>query len=142
MKKLIVIIFAAVASISAMAQGDGVKWSEGTLDELKAQAVKAEKLIFIDFYATWCGPCQKMAKDVFPTTVVGEAINDFFVSAKVDVESTDGKKLAKKYNVTRYPTLMIIDPTNGKELGQFKPMGTPEAFAENVSATILEIANQ
>lgn len=140
MKKIVVMVVVALSSFTAMAQ---VKWSEGSgFEDIKKEAIKEQKLVFLDMYATWCGPCIYMADNVFPTKVAGDAMNDFFVSAKFDSEKGEGKKLAKTYNVTRYPTLLIIDPKDGKVLADVNGSKNPEQFAQNIADALLNIVNK
>lgn len=91
--------------------------------EEAVNAAKAEKkLVFIDFYTTWCVPCKKMSAEVFPQTNVGEYMNATFVNIKLNAEK-EGKKLADLYNVKAFPTFVVVD-TNQKEVVRsvgFKP---------------------
>lgn len=66
------------------------------------------KLIFIDFYTDWCGPCRKMSKEVFPQKHVGDFFNSQFVCLKLNAEK-EGKELAQKFGVKAYPTFIIAD---------------------------------
>jgi thioredoxin-related protein len=74
------------------------------------EAAKTEnKLVFMDFYTDWCGPCKLMAREVFPTKTVGNYFNEKFVSLKVNAEKGEGIALAKKYAPKAYPTFVVID---------------------------------
>ena len=53
-------------------------------------AAKENKMVFIDFYTTWCGPCKRMSKEVFPQQEVGEYFNRTFISLKLDAEKENG----------------------------------------------------
>lgn len=76
------------------------------------KAAKAEnKLIFIDFYTTWCGPCKMMMKNVFPQPQVGDYFNNKYVCIKLDAEK-EGKELAKRFEVKAYPTFVVVDTTD------------------------------
>ena len=66
-------------------------------------------MIFVDAYAVWCGPCQRMAKEVFTLPEVGTFYNKNFVNVKFDMEKGEGPKFAQKYQVSSYPTLLFID---------------------------------
>lgn len=71
-------------------------------------AAKAEgKPVFIDFYTSWCGPCKKMAREIFPQQKVGDYFNQNFVCIKLDAEK-EGREAAKKFGVTAYPTFKVI----------------------------------
>lgn len=108
MKKL-VIIFCILLSIGASAQ-DGIQFDHSSWNEVKAKAAKENKLIFVDFYTQWCGPCLAMAEDVFVLESVGNFFNANFINAKIDAENGEGIELAKRYGVRSYPTFAFIDP--------------------------------
>lgn len=74
------------------------------------KAAKNNQLLFVDAYATWCGPCKWMTANVFSDKSVGTYYNANFVNLKLDMETADGKTFAAKYPVRAYPTLMFIDP--------------------------------
>lgn len=88
---------------------EGINFNHGTWEEVLAQAKKEHKIIFVDAYTTWCGPCKRMAKDVFPNKEVGEFFNKYFINYKMDMEKGEGPKFARKYQVNSYPTLLFID---------------------------------
>ena len=74
---------------------------------MKAQ--EEEKIIFVDAYATWCGPCKRMAKFVFTDPEVGEFYNQTFISLKIDMEKPEGRAFGKEFPVSAYPTLFFIN---------------------------------
>ena len=95
-------------SIATFAQG--MKFEENkSFKELLAIAKKENKLLFLDAYTTWCGPCKLMAKNVFPQETVGNFYNANFVNSKIDMEKGEGIDLAKTYNVRAYPTYLFIN---------------------------------
>lgn len=78
------------------------------------EKAKAEnKLVFIDFYTSWCLPCKLMDEDVFTDKAFGEYMNKHFVSVKIDAEQGNGPNLAALYGVKSYPTLLFVD-LNGR----------------------------
>ena len=116
MKKTIGILFVAVVSIfmttSVMNNDDekGIKFNHLTLEEAKVEAIKTGKLIFIDCYTDWCGPCRRMAATSFKDEKVGDAFNNHFINLKIEMEKNpDGRGLAMKYRVNAYPTLLVIN---------------------------------
>lgn len=106
MKKLS--IFSALF-IGAFALAQGIKFEETNFNTILAKAKKENKLVFIDAYTTWCGPCKLMAKNVFPQKNVGDYYNANFINAKIDMEKGEGIDIAKKYNVKAFPTYLFVD---------------------------------
>lgn len=85
-----------------------------SFDAALSAAKQEKKMVFIDFYTDWCGPCKMMARDVFPQPKVGDYFNARFVCLKLNAEK-EGKELAKKYQVSAYPTYVVLD-ADGKML--------------------------
>lgn len=94
---------------SMVGNGQGIQFFKGTFDEALVKAKEEKKLIFVDFYAVWCGPCKQMVEKVFVDEEVGKFMNDKFVCMQVDVEKAGWQKeTAEKYNVTVLPTLIFF----------------------------------
>lgn len=89
--------------------GQGIKFEEAKWSTLLAKAKKENKLIFVDAYAVWCGPCKLMVKNIFPLESVGNEYNAHFINTKIDMEKGEGIDLAKKYNVKAFPTYLFIN---------------------------------
>ncbi len=103
------IVFLFFIALSATVQAQGIEFFHGTWQEALAKAKAEEKLIFVDAYASWCGPCKRMAKETFPDPKVGEYFNANFLCLKIDMEKGENAEFAGKYPVNSYPTLMFID---------------------------------
>lgn len=71
---------------SAIAQGDAIQFEKGTWSEVLTLAKEQEKLVFLDAYTTWCGPCKKMDKEVFTASEVAAVYNKMFINVKMDME--------------------------------------------------------
>jgi thiol-disulfide isomerase/thioredoxin len=99
----------SVLSVSVNAQKNSIAFEHGTFAEIKAKALKENKLIFIDAYTTWCGPCKQMSKNVFTDASVAEHYNKNFINAKIDMEKGEGIEIAKQYQVQCYPNLLFVD---------------------------------
>lgn len=96
------------AGVSAKKTGVQFTQSE-TLSDVLDKATAENKLVFVDFYTTWCLPCKLMDQDVFPDRRLGEYMNENFVSYKVNAEQGNGINLATLYNIEGYPTLLFLD---------------------------------
>jgi len=83
--------------------------SSDNLMSVLEMAESKDKLVFVDFYTTWCLPCKMMDEDVFPDQGIAELFNDNFVSYKVNAEKGNGPNLALLYQVAAYPTLLFLD---------------------------------
>jgi len=86
-----------------------IDFFHGTWEEALTKAKAEEKLIFVDAYAEWCGPCKRMAKNVFTNEKVGEFHNSNFINLKIDMEKGMGLTFRRKYPVSAFPTLFYID---------------------------------
>ena len=109
--KKIKVIFASIlmvmlVSTTASAQ---INFENGSFADAKAKAASSGKLIFVDAYAVWCGPCKWMEANVFPNKEVSAYFNEHFVCYKYDMEKGDGPAFAKKYEIRNYPTYLFLD---------------------------------
>ena len=85
---------------SAVAQNKtGVYFTDSSWQTLLAKAKNEHKLIFMDAFTTWCGPCKWMDKNVFPDENVATIYNRNFINAHTDMEKGEGIDLRKKYEV-------------------------------------------
>ena len=101
---------------------NGDQGSEGRIEWIHSEAEglalakRENKPLIIDFYADWCAPCKMMDKKTFRDQRVVEELGRF-VAVKADVSRPDspGQPAAKKYNVTGYPTFVLIDTRGQKK---------------------------
>lgn len=90
-------------------KGNGIQFIEANWNKALEEAKKQNKLIFLDAYATWCGPCKLLKKKTFPNKEAGELFNQNFINVAIDMEKGDGPALSDLYKVDAYPTLIITD---------------------------------
>ncbi len=110
MKKIITLLLLTVYSLLSYADNtEGIKFESGSWAEITSKAKKAKKLIFIDCYTSWCGPCKRLASEIFTLSDVGSFFNSHFVNYKVDMEKGEGVTLQKLFHVGAYPTLLWVD---------------------------------
>jgi tetratricopeptide (TPR) repeat protein len=113
----------SAAAAETGAKAELVPWhQEGDFAAALAKAKKEKKYVFIDFYATWCGPCKMMDRQVYTDSAMAKAAAKY-VNRKIDAEKGEGITLAKRYGVAAYPTMVIVDAA-GKEVNReqgFRP---------------------
>lgn len=97
----------------------GMEFFDGAFEEALALAEEEDKLVFVDVYTMWCGPCIVMQETVFPLPEIGEFFNERFVNLKLDMENEEqnGPELGTRYKIGVVPTYLILD-TDGTELGR------------------------
>lgn len=106
--------FVLLMFLSASLFSQGIKFEDNhNLNDALAKAKAENKLVFIDAYASWCGPCKMMAAKIFPIEEVGKYYNSNFVNLKLDMETTENLEIAKKYAVKAYPTYLFLN-TDGE----------------------------
>lgn len=107
MKKIAFVFFITISTF-ILAQ-DGIQFQNLTFKEILSKAKAEKKLVFLDAYAAWCGPCKLMDKNVFTLKTVGDYYNANFINAKIDMEKGEGRDIAKKYSVYSYPTYLFLN---------------------------------
>jgi len=74
-----------------------------TNENFESEVLKADKLVLVDFWAEWCGPCKMIAPIL---EQVAEEYKDRLILAKLDVE--ENQNIAMQYAVRSIPTLMLF----------------------------------
>lgn len=110
MPRLITLLLLVFSTCALSAQG--IEFFQGSWEEALARATAEEKLIFVDAYASWCGPCKAMAANVFPKKEVGDFFNANFINVKLDMEKAESTEFRKKHRAAAFPTLFFINGNN------------------------------
>ncbi len=95
--------------LSTFAQNRSIKFIDNSIDKAIEKAQKTDKLIFVDAYTSWCGPCKWMAANMFTNDTVADFYNENFINLKLNMEKGDGKEFAKTHSIRFYPTLLFMN---------------------------------
>src|SRR6185312_13660394 len=125
---LFIILFTP-ALVLAQNKNNGIKPDSGihfekglTWQQIQAKAKAEKKLIFIDCYATWCGPCKFMSERIFTQPKVGDYMNVHFINVAVQTDRTskdnediqkwygDAQAIVDKYSINAFPTYLLFSP--------------------------------
>jgi thiol-disulfide isomerase/thioredoxin len=118
MKLIAIILLYGSLSIPAFAT-DGINFVKNmTWTQVKAKALKEKKMIFLDAYATWCGPCKYMDESVYAQKETADFFNANFINVKIDMETVEGSSLSNEFEVTAYPTFLFLS-AEGKLLHKY-----------------------
>lgn len=100
-----------------------------TLERARSLASQQQKYILVDVYTDWCGPCKRMDRTTYRNGLVRQVLRQDMVSIKVNAEKGEGVDFAKKYGVTGYPCLLVLD-NSGNEIARNYGYMTPRAFLD------------
>lgn len=114
MKKYFIVVL-LVVGFGSIGLSQGIKFHHDiSLNEAFDKARQENKLIFIDAYTTWCGPCKYLSKNIFTQQSVGDYYNDNFINVKINMEKAPvGPQVDAKYSIRAYPSLLFVN-SNGK----------------------------
>ena len=78
-----------------------------TNQNFEEEVLKEEKLVLVDFFATWCGPCKMIAP------VISQIAEEYKEKVKVGKVNVDEENdLAMKYQISSIPTLILFKNGN------------------------------
>ena len=135
MKKLIALTLAIIAL--PLLAGDFPKGSPKFEHDFKAVSAAAEKSgkpMILVFSAVWCGPCQLMKKDIYPSAAV-KPFHDKFEWAYLDADEDKNAALMKKFDVSGIPHIQFLSKS-GKDLGSQIGATSAEDFANTLEKTL------
>ncbi len=79
-----ILVLPALLTLSASSLiAQGIVFHEGNWLSALEKAEQENKLIFLDAYTTWCGPCKMMDKQTFVDSAVGVLYNRQFINVKM-----------------------------------------------------------
>lgn len=95
-------------------------------------AASENKVCVVEFYASWCLPCQIMENSTWPQEQVINFFSENCVLVKVDIDDSFGSDFAQKYDIKRIPVILILDE-NAKEIGRLENSASASKLIEFVT---------
>ncbi len=109
MKKAFALIPVLLLCMQLYSQATEIQFDHRPWNEILAQAKQENKMVFLDAYTSWCGPCKMMAATVFKAPEVAALFNANFINTMIDMEKGEGPELKKLYGISSYPTFFFVD---------------------------------
>jgi len=103
------------------------------ITEARKLAAEQNKVVLVDFCASWCKPCQWMEKTTYNNEKVRETLFSDFITVKIDIDEADGYELKKIYDVKFLPTILVFSP-HGELIDRIEQTLSPHKFIEVVKS--------
>ncbi len=100
-----------------------IEYFKGTFKEALEKAKKEGKMVFIDSYTSWCGPCKHLKNNILPNESLAQYINEKYVPLAINIERGEGPRLKRKYPHYTFPTLLFIK-SDGRLKNKFSGLPT------------------
>lgn len=102
-----------------------------TFEAAGTMAAAEQKIVFIDFFTTWCAPCKMLDTTTWQDAKVIELLQTKAVALKLDAEKE--KALSVRYKIEAYPTLLLLKP-DGTEIDRIVGYRPANKFIEELTA--------
>lgn len=96
-----------------------------SMADVLRKATAEKKYVFVDIWTPWCGVCKMMDRYIFPRKDVGELFNAKFVNITFDAEHSKWASVARNFNATSYPTMLILN-SKGEVVWNIDNLGVPQ----------------
>lgn len=118
----------ALVALAALAPGAAEEpFHDLTFEQALAKAGAEKKVVMIDFFTTWCGPCKQLDLTTWKDDGVRGWLAEKTVALKLDAEKETA--LASRYKVQAYPTIVFVK-SDGAELERIVGYRPAETFLE------------
>ena len=121
----LIALTALFSALFALPTGAEQPFASGSFASACALAKKTKRVVLVDFYTTWCGPCKMLDATTWKDKAVRAWLTRHAISRKIDAEKQT--KLAEKYKIDAYPTILLLN-ANGKEIDRLVGFRDPKTF--------------
>ena len=108
-RAIIVLMLTGITAYAQNGNSNQINFIENSWPEALKQAAAQNKYIFVDAYATWCGPCKMLKATTFKNKNAAAFYNQNFINVALDMEKGNHPQLAQQWGMRAYPTLIIFD---------------------------------
>jgi len=130
MKRFLTTISVGLLALGVCAHA-AVDWAQNYKSALE-RAGKEKKLLMVDLYADWCGPCKMLDRLTFSNADVQAALSKDFVAVKVNIEgSKENRDLAIQLNTGTIPHIVFFD-SGGKKLSEIVGFVPADQFRDEL----------
>ncbi len=122
---------ASIALVFVLLSTSVIRAEEPTsFSQAQQMAKDSDKLLLVDFFAEWCGPCKHFQADAQSSAPLKESLQRV-VFLSIDAEKGEGVELAKRYGVRSYPNYLLMD-AQGAPVYRWVGYGTAESFIQQL----------
>lgn len=89
-------------------KGPSINFQQLSFQDALTKAKAENKLIFMDCFTDWCGPCKWLDDNTFRDPSIVQYFDTNFINLKVDMEKGEGVELFKKFKIKSFPTMLFI----------------------------------
>ncbi len=123
------LFFCAAERGRAQTGGQTMPWA-ASLANAQRQAAQQNRLVMVDFYTEWCGPCKMLEQTTYRDAAVLRLCQQI-VPVKIEADKGQGIPLAKRYEVRAYPTILFLRP-DGQVVERLVGSRPPQRFIPEV----------
>jgi thiol-disulfide isomerase/thioredoxin len=129
MKTLFMAAWVCAAASSIFA----APFSDQSFEAASKEAARTGKIVLVDFYTTWCGPCKLLDKNTWTDAAVIQLLEQKTVALRIDAEKETA--LSKRYKIEAYPSVLLIKP-DGTEIDRLVGYREPKVFMADFNAAL------